>query len=392
MPAGRASQIAVLATVLPCFVAPAGAATRMEERYNVGGYLDVGKTKPYRFAAHAEPRPLPREGSMGRPASTAAAKALRAYMAKYPETTGVLLVERGKVVFEAYQGMGGPAREFYGMSIGKSLTALAVGRALCAGKIQSLDTAAGAIVAELRGSYFGKSTIRQLLTMSSGAYRGKIAGRPDLGGKMTGPMRGMTWRMRLGTLTAEDLLWGWAWTETRNKTVHPPGAAFIYKNGDTLAIGAVLERSTGMSVAAYFDTTIWRAVRPAHAAHWEADSDGSTMVHAGFQARLEDWGRFAAWLLDAVQRPGCFGDYLRTATRTQIQIRKKGGLFRGYGYQWWTDNRFAPGFWGLGYAGQVLALNPKTGKALIKFGYAKYGRNARDICRIFDAWNRARRD
>ena len=152
----------------------------------------------------------------------AVAKALRAYMGKYPETTGVLLVERGRVVFEAYRGMGGPEREFHGMSIGKSLTALAMGRALCAGKVESLDAAAGAIVAEMRDSDFGKSTIRQPLAMTSGAYRGRIAGRPDLGGKMTGPMRGMTWRMRLGTLTAEDLLWGWAWNETRNKSVIRP--------------------------------------------------------------------------------------------------------------------------------------------------------------------------
>lgn len=153
----------------------------------------------------------------------------------------------------------------------------------------------------------------------------------------------------------------------------------------------MIERSTDMSVAAYFDTTIWRAVRPAYAAHWEADREGATLADAGFQARFEDWGRFAAWLLEAFERPGCFGDYLRAAGRTQIRIRKKGGLFRGYGYQWRTDNRLAPGSWGLGYAGQVLALNPKTGKAPIKFGYVKYGRNARDLAEIFRDWNAAGR-
>lgn len=359
--------------------------TRMQERYNVGGYIEVGMTEPYRLLPHAEPRPLPRRTTEEMSAGDqAAVAATQAYLEKYPETTGFLLIDRGRVVFEGYQGTGGPEREFYGMSIGKSLTSLVVGRALCAGALSSLDVAAREFVPEMAGGNFGRSTMRQLLIMSSGAYKSKNGGMQNFGGKLLGKFSGVTWPMRLGELTIDEMLWGWVWDETRDRDIHPPGQRFIYKSGDTLALARTTERATGKRLAAYFDQTVWRFVRGAHRAHWESDSAGSALAHAGFQARLADWGRLALWLLEERAKPGCYGDYLRAATVTQIATG--GGFFRGYGYQWWTDHKHAPGFWGLGYAGQALGMDPDSGKVLVKFGYAKYGRNAGDLFRIFRDW------
>jgi CubicO group peptidase (beta-lactamase class C family) len=378
---------AVIAALAVYSASAAARDVRMQERYNVGEYIEVGKTDPYRLRPHASPRPLtrrsPDEMSAGDRAAVAAAEA---YLEKYPETTGFLLVDRGRIIFDGYQGMGGPEREFYGMSIGKSLTSLAVGRALCAGALPGLDVAAGTYVPEMAGSNFGKSTVRQLLTMSSGAYRskGKAGGQPDFGGKLLGKYAGVTWPMRLGKLTVEEMLWGWVWAETRDQDIHPPGERFIYKSGDTLALAKTMERATGTRLAAYFDQTVWRSVRAAHRAHWESDSTGSALAHAGFQARLSDWGRLAVWLLEERAKPGCYGDYLRAATVPQITTGS--GAFRGYGYQWWTDHKSTPGFWSLGYAGQAFGMDPDSGKVLAKFGYAKYGRTAGDLFRIFQDW------
>ncbi len=373
-------------TVIAVAVAPAAARdTRMQERYNVGGYIDAGGTDPYRLTPHPEPRPLPRRVPEERAAGDRAAVAsVEGYLEKYPETTGFLLIDRGRIVFEGYQGMGASGREFYGMSIGKSLTSLAVGRALCAGALSGLDAAAGRYVPEMANNNFGRSTVRQLLTMSSGAYKSKNGGMQNFGGKLLGKYSGITWPLRLGALTIDETLWGWVWNETRNRNIHPPGDRFLYKSGDTLALARTVERATGRRLAAYFEQTVWRFVRAAHSAHWESDSAGSALAHAGFQARLADWGRLALWLLEERAKSGCYGDYLRAATVTQIATG--GGFFRGYGYQWWTEHKHAPGFWGLGYAGQALGVDPESGKVLVKFGYAKYGRNANDLFRIFRDW------
>ena len=134
----------------------------------------------------------------------------------------------------------------------------------------------------------------------------------------------------------------------------------------------------------------WSATRPAGAAHWEMDRTGATVAASGFQARLTDWGRLALWVLEQRHKPGCFGGYLRTATTTQIPTVPAGSprkpIFRGYGFQWWTDNRLAPGFWGLGYAGQRLGIDPVSRRIVIKFGYVTSPPADRALYRLFRRW------
>ncbi len=392
--------VLALVTLLFSLTVPVAvtAEVRMAERFNVGGYIDVTRTEPHTFFPHAEPRPLQFDDPLPDTTNGRAVEAARQYMRAYPANTGMMLIDNGKIIFTAYQGMGGPDREFFSMSIAKSLTSLAVGQALCNGALKSLDIRAETIVPELAISNFGRSTIRQLLMMSSGAYISATAGQPNFTGGLgirpkTGkPYPAAAWPMRLSQVTVADLLWGFGWEKTENKNTSEPGRLFMYKAGDTMSLGKVIERLTGGSLAAYFDKTVWQKVRAAKTAHWEADKDGSTVGASGFQAHLEDWARIALWVWKEHRKPGCFGDYLREATRTQIANPRlgsgAGSSFDGYGYQWWTDNKYVPGFWGKGYAGQELAINPDTGKILLKFGYRNYPGVTGDLYKIYREWNR----
>lgn len=397
------SSAAILGLIigLPVFVGTAVARdTTMPERFNVGGFPAISKTTPYRFEATTTPRPLPEAGAaaLKRNRNQQARLSAQVYMDEFPATTGMLLIENGKIIFEGYQGQGSDRAEFYSQSIGKSMTSLAVGQALCRGRIRNLEMQAGEIVPELKVNNLGKSTIRQLLTMSSGAYMTKLAGQPQFEGgigrrPLNGkPFFGTPWPIRLGQTNIDDLLWGSAWDKIKYKNERAPGAAFVYKALDTQALGKVIERLTGNSLAAYFDRTVWQEVRGAGSGHWEADRNGSTVAYAGVQFRLRDWGRIAVWVLEQRKRTGCFGDYLRTATTTQIANSRLGSgtlpRFSGYGYQWWTDHPTVPGFWGKGYAGQEMGLNPETGKILIKFGYKANTATAAGINRLFRQWHR----
>ena len=78
------------------------------------------------------------------------------------------------------------------------------------------------------------------------------------------------------------------------------------------------------------------------------DREGETEAGGGIRLRMEDWIRFAQWIKRSAKAPGCFGDYVRVATSTQIDnpgtpaTRKMGKLFGGYGYLTWTRNTIAP--------------------------------------------------
>jgi CubicO group peptidase (beta-lactamase class C family) len=365
---------------------------RMQERFNVGGYIEVRGTTPHTFYPHASPLPLSKAADTK--SNRDAAKAAERYMNKADYATGLIMIDHGKIVYETYKGMGNRTSEFYSMSIAKSLTSLAVGKALCNGVLKSLEMRASKIVPETKINSLGQSTVRQLLMMSSGVWLTSRSGQPKFtGGLGRRPKDGKiyggpTWPMRLGQMTVEDYLWGFGWERAENKNHAEPGQVFVYKAADTMTLGKILERATGMSLATYFDKHVWQFVRAKKAAHWEADKDGSTIASWGFQATLRDWGRIAIWILEQVKKPGCFGDYLRQATTTQIKNPRLGSgagrSFDGYGYQWWTDNQYAPGFWGKGYAGQDLAINPKTNKILLKFSY----RSTSGIYKVFRNWNR----
>jgi len=367
------------------------AGVRVPEAVVVGGYVLEGPTIDHEFAPHPKPRALPRATTAELAANGNAAAAAEAgdYLRRYPETVALMLLERGRIVFQAYQRPGGAERELYGMSISKSMTGLAVGKALCAGAIASLDRTAGSIVPELNRNNYGRSTLRQLLTMSSGAYVGVNGSQPKFETARFGRYAAAEWPMRLGMVSVDEVLWGWAWDSVAGKNPHRPGEVFVYKAGDTLALGQVVQRATGMPLAAWWDKSVWREVRGAHTGHWEADRDGSTLAALGLQLHLDDWARVAVWILEERARPGCFGEYLRAATSPQIanaRLTRAGVVFESYGYQWWTQNRLAPGFWGLGYAGQFLGIDPDSGKLLIRFGYAVYGRVGRDLFELFERW------
>lgn len=388
-----------LLTGMSVFLATGVAArdVSMPERFNVGGFPDVVKTKPYVLTPHSTPRLLPKSNSDSA-SNRQAAKAARAYMDAHPATTGMLLIENGEIAFEAYQGQGSERSEFYSQSIAKSVTSLAIGKAVCSGVLPGLNIRAEEIAPELSANNLGKSTIGELLMMSSGAYMTRLAGQPQFEGGIGRRLRngkpffGTPWPTRLGQVTHDELLWGSAWNKIKFKNERPPGESFVYKALDTQTLGKMIERVTGNSLAAYFDRTIWKEIKAAGRGRWEADITGSTVAYSGLQLRLRDWGRLAVWILEQRQRTGCFGDYLRDATTKQIANTRlgsgAGSSFNGYGYQWWTDNPATPGFWGKGYAGQELALHPETGKILIKFGYKAYKGTTQGINQLFRDWNR----
>lgn len=399
-------EISALVAVgsLLSLTATAAAETRVQERFIVGGFFDAGRTRAHAFKPHAMPRPLPKAGAARRneAANRRAVRDTHSYTDRYPETLAIMLIDRGKVLHTEYRGAANAERPLYSMSIAKSLTSLAVGQALCAGLIPSIDTRVSDLVPELGINNFGRSTIRELLTMSSGAYVSAVVGQPAFNGGIgrrprTGkPYKGFGWPVRLGQVTVADILWGDAWRRIENADAHPPGRVFGYRAGDTLSAAMVVARVSGTSLAGYFDRAVWQKVRGAWPGAWEADRDGVTVASSGVQFRLADWGRIAAWVLTARTARDCFGDYFRAATSTQISTQRPGKRahphFAGYGYQWWTDNRHAPGFWAVGYAGQYIGIDPKTQKVLIKFGSAQHGRGARDLFELFARWTQSTKD
>ena len=77
------------------------------------------------------------------------------------------LVDGDEVVWSAFKEPATPATRLTGYSMGKTVTSMAVGKALCENKL-AFDTRAGDLLPELKGTGYAEVTVRQLLTMRSG--------------------------------------------------------------------------------------------------------------------------------------------------------------------------------------------------------------------------------
>lgn len=298
-----------------------------------------------------------------------------------PGTLALALVERGVLVYEGHAGGRSAADRYFSFSVAKSLTALAVGEALCAGRIRSLDDTAVSYAPELAGTAYADASVRHLLMMASGAQ----SGGPDLSGQ---PHPGAFTAEMMGRRSVAQ-----QWREHGRRarglfSEVRPGERFDYNNLDTAALAAVIRGATGAAFGAWFAQAVVEKSGLADTSRWNLDRDGRELNYASYSATLRDWVRLAL-RFRAVQRAAtdepCLRAFLEEGTRTRIATYARSG-FAGYGYQIWTDFAGGPrtAYWMLGYGGQRVAIDPASDRIMITFATSPQDATLR----LFTGWAR----
>lgn len=258
-----------------------------------------------------------------------------------------ILVADGKgLLAESYAFGVGARRTPLGFSISKSLTALAVGHALCDGRIASLDDRVDTYLPDTRGLSWGNASVHDLLRMSSGAHAtfanghkygdtDSVLGRAIMEGRMSESF--------LDTMRRQD------------EKFRPPGTMFQYNNLDTTALALLVAQVTGEPFEAYFARKVWQPAGAAAAGAWVVNGRGEPAAYQGFSATPQDWVRVGLYVLDQLDRPDtCFGRFMQQATTQHMQAFSPGN---GYGYQIWVDCGPGVDFCFVGHGGQYLLFN-----------------------------------
>ncbi|HVN28835.1 MAG TPA: serine hydrolase, partial [Candidatus Binataceae bacterium] len=147
------------------------------------------------------------------------------------------------------------------------------------------------------------------------------------------------------------------------------------KGADTQALGWMVRRVTGESLADYLSDKIWQPMGMEHDAFWNVDHAGPDGMETAFSclnATLRDFGRFGLMFLNHGRFngrqivPSEWTQEATTPQSPQVQFRH---LFNysplGYGYQWWTfpdDGAFAAE----GIYFQYIFVNPKDDLVIVK--------------------------
>ncbi len=265
---------------------------------------------------------------------------------------GLLVIQDGEIVLERYLHDYGPNQRWVSFSVAKSITSTLVGVALKDGAIRSLEDPLTEHLPGLTGSAYDGVTVRQLLTMTSGAAWNEDYADPssDVAKIKTEP-----------SVDRSDPIVAYMARLDRDAE---PGTKFHYNTGETHLIGSLVRAATGKTLAGYLSERIWTPFGMDHDATWMLDTSGREQAGCCLSASLRDFGRFGMFFLNGAEVNGKSivpEGWVAMATTTTETARDSKEMAAypqsGYGFMWWTTD--APAYQALGIFGQTIHINPE---------------------------------
>ncbi|MGL5004191.1 MAG: serine hydrolase, partial [Casimicrobium sp.] len=133
-------------------------------------WLFVREGRPWWHKTTASPNVVELKRRAPNGAESAAVERVKSVMASRP-ALACALVDGDTVVHQQFNAPADNDSVIFGMSMGKTVTAMGVGQAICAGKLR-YDIKAGDVIPQLSGKPLGNATVRDLLKMASGTWEG----------------------------------------------------------------------------------------------------------------------------------------------------------------------------------------------------------------------------
>ena len=198
---------------------------------------------------------------------------------------GMLVIRGGRIVYERYLRGMTPETPHLCQSITKAVASCVVANLVEAGSLGADDRVA-AIVPELAVSAYGDATVRRLLDMTVGIRYEDELDKPHYDGARLCRLEGVQ------PALADDepgSAYDFA-TTTRKEGEH--GAVFHYVSLNTIVLGWVMERATGLSVPELIKTHVWSKLGAEHDAYLLLDGAGSVQLDGGLSCSLRDLARF----------------------------------------------------------------------------------------------------
>jgi len=362
---------------------PVGTRTTSSQLENlVGSYSHFGEifpsrqvrraTTPWLFKRAVEPAISYKFGSEQR--------SIADYLGHNP-TTGLLIAKDDTILYEHYQYGRTDRDRFLSQSMAKTITSMLIGIAVSEGKIKSIDDPVSTYVPGLAEAEYGKTSIRDLLHMSSGVAFSEIYDGQDDIARLA---RDLFVEPGKNPVTSVAQF---------NTRATPPGTKWHYASVETEILGLVLRSATGEPLADYLHSRVWDAIGAEADAAWAVDSTGQEIAFCCFNATLRDYARLGRllahdgawegrqliprqWVLDATTVKPADG-HLAPGTATS---------YFGYGYQVWLlpgeQRRFAL----LGIRGQIILVDPATKLVMVHTAVRKQPSEPRAYAETLALW------
>ncbi len=271
----------------------------------------------------------------------------------WTDTTGLIVIKDGDIVFERYYKGNDKSSRTISMSVAKSVVSCLVGVAMAEGNIRGIHDPVDMYAERLKGSGYEGVSLKNVLQMSSG-----VRFNEDYGDLKSDIVR-LVVAITSGSLN--EFVAG-----LPNEL--EPGTFNRYVSADTQVLAMVLQSATGKSLAAYGAEKLWSQLGVEYDAFWVTDPTGMEMAFGGLNAALRDYARFGLLYLNEGRnfegRQLVPAEWVKASVTPDAPHLMPGknnpasGWSMGYGYQWWIPENPEGDYCAIGIYGQFIYVHP----------------------------------
>ena len=292
-------------------------------------------------------------------------------------TDGILILHRGRIVYERYFGALAPHTPHIAFSVTKSYVATLAAMLIHEGALDENATVAQ-YLPELARSGFGDATLRQALDMTTGIdYNEDYT---DENSSIWSLSRAGGFRPRPPNYSGPESFYGYLQT-LHKASAH--GERVAYKTVNTDVIGWVMRRVTGTTIRELLRERVWSRLGVDDDAYFTIDSAGVEWAGAGLNLTLRDMARFGemmrsggAFLGQQIVPAAVVDDIRRGGNRDHFALAGY-TLLPGWSYRsmWWVSHNEHGAFAARGIHGQAIYIDPAAEMVIARFASHPQGAN-----------------
>jgi CubicO group peptidase (beta-lactamase class C family) len=293
-------------------------------------------------------------------------------------TDGILVLHKGKIVYEKYFGALEPQFQHLGHSATKSFVGTIAAVLAAEGRLDS-QALVTKYIPELKDTAYGDATVRQVMDMTIGVKYSENYADPKAevwdyaraGGLL--PTR----PDYQGPRTFYDFL-----VKLQKEGEH--GQAFAYKTVNAEVLAWIVRRASGKSLSAYLSERIWQKLGAEYDAYFAVDSIGTEQGGGGLYTSLRDLARFG----EMIRLKGRFNDQ-QIIPATAVEDISRGAdkaqfakadykTLPGFSYRnmWWVAGDDHGVFMARGIHGQGIYIDPRAEMVIVRYASHPVAGNA----------------
>ena len=282
-------------------------------------------------------------------------------------TDGIIVLHKGKVVYEKYFAELTPERVHAVMSVTKSFTGLLAASLYAEGRLDPTRLVRD-YVPELGGSGFGDATVRDLMDMTTAVKYSEDYSSPS----------SEIWAFSAAgnpMIEHTDGIEGYYdYLETVKKDGEH-GNVFGYRTVNADALGWVISRITGKSVAQLVTEYFWQRMGMEQDAYYQVDALGIPFAGGGLNASLRDLARVGEmlrlggmWRGVRILPVGAVEDIVHGGNPAKFAPSEAGKTLKGWSYRnmWWITNNSHGAYMARGVHGQAIYIDPVAEMVIVR--------------------------